>query len=604
MKGVDFSNKTVARLLRDVAAAYLLQSENQFKIIAYQNAADTIEHLNREISDIWQNGQLGEVPTLGQSIAGYLDELFRTSHVRHFTEVMGKIPAPVFELIKVPTIGPKTAFKLVNALNLKTSCNILNDVKQAAEKGRIALIETFGEKSQAEILEAISRYQHKASQAERMVLPVAFGLAADYITYLKQLLEVKRADMLGSLRRMLATIGDIDLLVQADDKDSKTIIDHFVKYPKIIKVNNAGGKKASVIIRPNIRVDLRIQNKDDYGSMLQYFTGSKTHNINLRTYALQKGCSLSEYGIKLGANQKSKIKNQNHNSNLKIYEFNTEEKFYNFLDLQYIPPEIREGTNEIELAKKNKLPKLVESTDIKGDLHTHSSYDLKPSHDLGANTFTEMVEKAKELNYDYIGFSEHNPKVSDLTSGEIVEILRKKQIEIEKLGNKAIKIFNGLEVDIQPTGDLAIPTEAINYLDYLIVSIHSSFGMSRGEQTARVMKALSYPKVRILGHPTGRLLNKREGYELDWPVIFRECASRNITIEINAYPMRLDLPDSLVRQGLEYGVKYMIDTDSHGVSDMDNMFYGAAVARRGCCQKSDIMNTLAYEDFRKWVINK
>ncbi len=591
MKGADFSNKTVARLLRDVAAAYLLQSENQFKIIAYQNAADTIEHLNREIRDVWQDGQLGEVPTLGQSIAGYLDELFRTGHVRHFTEVMGKIPAPVFELIKVPTIGPKTAFKLVKSLNLKNSRNILTDVKQAAEKGRIAPIETFGEKSQAEILAAISRYQLTAFQVERIVLPMAFGLAADYIAYLKQLPEVKRADMLGSLRRMLATIGDIDLLVQADNKDNKTIIDHFVKYPKIIKVDNAGGKKASVIIRSNIHVDLRIQNKDDYGSMLQYFTGSKTHNIELRTYALKKDYSLSEYGIK-------NVKND------KALHFAAEKEFYNFLKLQYIPPEIREGTNEIEIAKKNRLPKLVELTDINGDLHTHSSYDLKPSHDLGANTFTEMMEKAKTLGYEYIGFSEHNPKVSDLTSEEIIEILRKKQIETKKLTNKEIQIFNGLEVDIQPTGDLAIPPGAIDYLDYLIVSIHSSFSMNRDEQTARVMKALSYPKVRILGHPTGRLLNKREGYELDWSVIFKECANRNIAIEINAYPVRLDLPDSLVRQGLEYGVKYMIDTDSHGISDMDNMFYGVAVARRGWCQKSDIMNTLAYEDFRKWVINK
>ncbi len=591
-----YSNRSVARLLRNVAGAYMLQNENQFKIIAYQKAADTIEHLNREIRDIWQDGQLGEIPTLGKSITGYLDELFRTGHVRHFDEVMGKIPAPVFELTKVPTIGPKTAFKLINALHLKTSTNILNDVEQAAEKGRIATIETFGEKSQAEILDAINRYQKQSSQVERMILPVAFGLAADYIAYLKQLPEVRRADMLGSLRRMLATIGDIDILVQADNKDSKTIIDHFVKYPKVTKVDNAGGKKASVIVRPGVRVDLRIQNKEDYGSMLQYFTGSKTHNIELRTYALKKGYSLSEYGIKKVQSSNDKVQNN--------FQFSNEKDFYNFLGLQYIPPEIREGTNEIELARQNKLPQLVEQSEIKGDLHTHSSFDLKSSHDLGANSFSEMMGKAKSLDYEYIGFSEHNPKVSDLTKEEIAEILRRKQAATEKLENKGIHVFNGLEVDIQPNGELAVPEAAVDYLDYIIVSIHSAFNMSRKEQTARVMRALSRPKVKILGHPTGRLLNKREGYELDWPVIFKECVSRNIAIEINAWPSRLDLPDTLVRAGLEYGVKYIIDTDSHEISEMDNMFYGIAVARRGWCRKSDIMNTLAYENFRKWVINK
>ncbi len=596
MKNDTYSNREVARLLRNVAAAYILLSENRFKIIAYEKAADTIEHLNREIHDIWQDGNMDDVPGIGKSLGAHLDELFRTGQSKHFDAVIRKIPPPVFDLMQVPTIGPKTAFKLVRALHLENSREPKEAVKKAGENGRIARIDTFGEKSQAEILEAINRYQQKSSRVERMVLPVAFSLARDVVDYLKKHPAVRRVDMLGSLRRMLSTIGDIDLLVQAEEKDAESIIKYFTQFPKTVKIDNAGGKKASIIISADVRVDLRIQNKGDYGSMLQYFTGSKTHNIELRTYALKKGYSLSEYGIKKVQSSRFKVQ--------KNYQFSNENDFYNFLGLQYIPPEMREGTNEIELAGQKKLPALVEPADIKGDLHTHSSYDLKPSHDLGANTFAQMADKAKELNYEYIGFSEHNPKISGLTEKEIGEIMRRRKECLDKIKFSGIKIFNGLEVDIQPDGRLALPDEAIKYVDYLIVSVHSVFSLDREAMTKRVMKSLQYPKVKILGHPTGRLLNKRDGYELDWPVIFKECQARNIALEINAWPSRLDLPDILVREGLRYGVKYVISTDAHENREMDNLFYGVSVARRGWAKKSDIMNALSSDDFKKWLIEE
>jgi len=296
-------------------------------------------------------------------------------------------------------------------------------------------------------------------------------------------------------------------------------------------------------------------------------------------------------------NQKSKIKN--------LYKFMDEESFYKFLGLQYIPPELREGTDEIDIALKHKLPELVELKDIKGDFHIHSSYDLEPSHDLGQNSYEEILEKAKSLGYEYVAFADHNPSISNHTASEIVEILkRRKQYIVQKIMSKnfeRIKYFISLEVDILPDGKIALPKGALNYLDMIIVSVHSRFKMEKNQMTKRILRALSFPQVKILGHPTGRLLGKREEIDADWLAIFYECKRRNIALEINAWPERLDLPDNLVKLAIENGVKLVINTDAHEIYEMDNMFYGAAVARRGWAKKSDIINTMSYKEVKKWL---
>jgi DNA polymerase (family 10) len=286
-------------------------------------------------------------------------------------------------------------------------------------------------------------------------------------------------------------------------------------------------------------------------------------------------------------------------------EFDTEEAFYAALNLPCIPPELREGTDEIEKAKAGKLPNLLKPNDIKGDLHVHTSYDLLPSHDLGKNTYEEMIEKAVELGYEYIGFAEHNPKTSGLSEDEIVEIMRKRRYEFDSLMNEKqfpLKTFLGLEVDIQPNGMLALPEKAYEYVDYVIASVHSVFTLPVEEMTDRVIRALAHPKVKILGHPTGRLINRRTGFDLDWDTIFSFVSKHNIALEINAHPSRLDLPDTLVREGLAYGVKYIINTDSHAVDQMDLMEYGVSVARRGWCEKNDIINTKEYNNVREWLL--
>jgi len=594
-----YSNKEIAFLLKKVAAAYLLTNENRFKVIAYQKAADTVENLSRNLFDLWQEGKVGEIPGIGAAIASHLDEYFKNGHSLHFDSLLKKIPPAVFVLMRVPTIGPKKAFSLVKNLHLWDEKTVINKLKKACLEGKVAKIENFGEKSEKEILKAINLFEKKASHKERMPLPYAFLNAKEVIDYLKKHPLVLDGQALGSLRRLAPTIGDIDILIKTQNSPSdsegktqsyKNLIDYFTQFPKTIKIDNAGEKKASIIVSPNIQIDLRIAERKNYGSMLQYFTGSKTHNIKLREYALKKGYSLSEYGIK---DLKTK----------KLLEFEKEEDFYRFLGLSYIPPELREGTDEIEVAENKKLPKLVNLSLIKGDLHLHSSFDLQPSHDLGEASYLEIVNFAKNLGYSYVGFADHNPKFGgDLTENEIINILKKRKEEIEKtLKDIPMGYFIGLEVDILPDGRLALPEKALFYVDYLIVSIHSVFYQDKETMTKRVLRALDFPKVKILGHPTGRLLGKREEIDVFWEAVFEKARKKNIALEINSYPLRLDLPDILVRQAKNFGVKFIIDTDAHSLKEMEGMFYGVSVARRGWLEKKDVLNTLEYEKLKKWV---
>ncbi len=590
-----FSNKAIAHLLRSVAAAYLIKNENRFKIIAYDKAADAVEHLDREIKDVWEDGKLKEIPGIGSSIAEHLDEYFKKGFSKHLDWVLSGIPPAVFELMKIRTIGPKKAYKLVKSLKLTQPETVIADLKKAISENKVANIPSFGNKSQEDIRQAIELYEGQASKKERMPLPYAYSLAQEISNYLKKNPKVKRTDALGSLRRMVATIGDIDIAVEiASAKDADEVIRHFTKYPKTLRIENAGGKKASIIIAPNIGVDLRVQEKEGYGSMLQYFTGSKSHNIKLREFALRKGYSLSEYGVKKVSGSQ------------KLMKFETEEALYSFFGMQYIPPEIREGTNEIELALKNKIPKLVELKEIKGDLHIHSSYDIKPSHDRGSNSYDEIVAKAEKLGYEYVGFTDHNPRFTGVSEEVINKIMKRRKQYIDDIFStkkfERTKYFIGIEVDILPDGTIALPEKSIEYVDYLIAAIHSSFDMDKDSMTKRIIKALQYPKVRILCHPTGRLLGKRNEYEVDWDKIFSEVKKKDIALEINSWPQRLDLPDTIVRKALEKGVKMAINSDAHSNEEMELLFYGVEVAKRGWAKKNDIINTLSYSDFKKWLV--
>lgn len=587
------TNLEIAELLRRVAASYEILGENRFRIIAYERAADSIEHLTSELKDYWDDKKLREIPGVGDTLASHLDELFRTSRSKHFDSVMAKLPSAVFQLLLVPGIGPKKAYKLVTELKLKSERTVIDDLKKAAIAHKIAPIEGFGEKSEDLILTNIEIYRKGQIKENRMVLPLADAIALDIIAFLKEMPSATHVDALGSLRRQVATIGDIDIAV-ATTKPNE-MISHFLTYPhqEIIEEGPTG---ASLRLHNGRQVDLRVQRPELYGAMLQYFTGSKNHNIALRSFALSHGLSVNEYGIK-------------HVSSGKVDEFASEEAFYKALGLSFIPPELREDKGEIEASRKGTVPHLVDLSDIKGDLHIHTDYDLEPSHDLGASTFSDYLDLAAALGYEYIGINDHNPSIANHSEKQIIEIMKRrkeayehKYTSWEKKTHKRVHYILMCEVDILPDGKLALPDVAFEYVDAVIVALHSSFAQERKTVTRRIVTALEgNPKVRILGHPTARLLGKREEVDADWQAVFEACKVHDIAVEINAHPERLDLPDVLVYDAVKEKLKFCLGTDAHAAEGMYLMRYGVSVARRGWATKHDIVNCLGYNEFKKWL---
>ena len=573
-----FSNKDIARLLSEISAAYEAKGENRFKIIAYDNAAASVEHATRELKDLWEDSQLDTLPGLGKSIRDHLDELFKTGKVKHFEEIKKDLPAGMFSLMEIGGLGPKSAFKLAKELKI----NSVNDLEKAAKNHKIRNLPGFGQKREEDILKAISELKVKVTN--RYLLTEAFPVAQRVLNYLRSHKDCQRAESLGSLRRMVATVGDIDIAVAS--QNPKGIIEHFKKFKEIKRVLDAGPRKSSALLLGGMQVDLIVQPTRAFGALLQHFTGSKNHNIKLREYALKKSYSVSDYGIKV----KGKIK-----------EFKGEEEFYNFLGMDFIIPEMREDTGEIEAALAHQLPSVVDLADIKGDIHIHSDYPIEPSHDFGTGSFDQIIVKAKELKYQYVGLSDHSPGYSTHSKAGIIELLKRRSAKIEQLknSNEDIGILNLLEIDILADGTLSVPEEGLRLLDGAIAGIHSSHSQDKKKITKRILTAINSPYVKVISHPTNRLLMKRESSDIDWPTVFEDCKKTGTILEINASPNRLDLPDSLVREALKYGLKFVINTDSHQTDQMDKMHFGVAVARRGWAQKKDIVNTLPWTEFKK-----
>lgn len=599
-------NKEIAKLLHKVAAAYILKNENRFKIIAYEKAAETLASNTIEAKDLWKEGKLLTIPGIGKTLASHLEELFRTGKVKHFEIVFRGLPSALFPLIDLPGFGAKKAYKLASELMLKNPNTAVDDLLKAAKQGKIAPLPSFGEKSQSDIIEAIARFKKGQIKENHMPLSYAYAIAAEILEYLKRSNDVEEAVLLGSLRRMTPTIGDIDIAVATDNPSG--VVDWFLSYPKKAKLVEKGAGGATIFLSNGHQVDLRVQSPEKFGAMLQYFTGSKNHNIRLREFALKQGLSLSEYGIKpIKKTQSPKIKNQNYNSKLKIYEIAKEEEFYNVLGLPWIAPELREDRGEVEAGLNNKLPNLVTLSDIKGDLHIHTNYNLESSHDMGNSSIEELSIKADKMGYEYLGISDHNSSHTKHTANEIISILKGRKAMFEQIltstKSARVHLFPMLEVDILPDGQIPIPEEAFHYLDGIIVSIHSSFGMDKEKMTRRIISGLSHKKAKILGHPTGRLIGTRESIQADWEKIFEFCKNNGKALEINAQPSRLDLPDPLVFAAGKKDLKFVINTDSHDVSQMELMTFGVSVARRGWAEKNDILNTLPYNKFKDWLFN-
>jgi DNA polymerase (family 10) len=586
----NLTNLKIADLLRSVAAAYKIKgrTKNKFRIIAYERAADAVEHLSSEAKDLWDDNKLESVAGIGESIAEHLGEIFKTGRSAHFNSVFNGIPPAVFELIPISGIGPVTAYKLVTKLKISSNKPV-EQLLNAGKAGKIEKLDGFGKDSQDSIIKSIKEYQRRK---KRLLLNYASNIANGLIGWIKKCDKVGQVEALGSLRRKASTIGDIDIAVSSDDKGA--VVDWFIKYEKTQRVLEKGTSTASIMLPGEIQADIKVQRPDTFGSLLQHFTGSKHHNIALREYAIKKGMKLSEYSIKITGKKKE----------AKTKKFGNEKEFYQYLGMEWIPPELREDTGEIEAALSGGLPQLVDISEIKSDLQIHSSFNTETSHDLGESTMEKIIKKAGNMGYEYLAFTEHNPSRSGHSSKQIMEILKKKKDKIEKVNNKQKKlkrVFNSLEIDILPDGRLPIPEKGFDLLDFALVSVHSSFRQSRKEMTKRVLSALNNPKVKIFAHPTARKLNQREGVELNWPEIFEYCKKNDKWLEINADPMRLDLPDSLVRDAVREGVLLTLGTDAHHADMLENIKYGVAVARRGWAKKQDIVNTRNFEEFKKMI---
>ncbi len=594
----DINNIELSSLLNSLAAALKIKDEkkNRFRIIAYERAATAIEHLSSEAKDLWDEGRLEEVSGIGKSIAENIGEIFEKGKSKHFQEILNGIPRSVFELIKIPGIGPKRAYQIATELKISEE-NPIKDLKKALDAGIVSELEGFGE----ELTESLKKGLKEAKGREkRLRINYAQTRAEEIINWMKQSKDVEKVDTLGSLRRKVSTIGDIDLSAAA--KNPQNVIEHFIQFPKKIRTLERGEKSAAILLPGNIQVDLKVMSPDEYGSLLQHFTGSKHHNVKLREYALKKKMSLSEYGIKIDGKTK---------------KYSSEEDFYKALGMVWIPPELREDTGEIEASMREAkgeipgLPNLVKLKDIKADLHIHSNFDIETSHDLGQSSMEEVIKVANGLGYEYIAFTEHNPSKSKHNNKEINDLIKRKKEKIEQINESIVKkvkkspsdgvqkVFNSLEIDMLSGGGLPVDDKGLEHLDFALVSIHSSFDKPRREMTKRVIKSLEHPKAKIFAHPTGRILGEREGVELDWEEIFDFALKNNKWLEINCDPARLDLPDFLVQEAIQAGVKLTLGTDTHHISSMGNMQYGVWVARRGWAEAKDIVNTRSYQEFEK-----
>ena len=574
---MEMSNQQIAKLMRDVAAAYTIKGTgNIFQIRAYENAADSIEHSTTEVKDLWEEGKLDQIPGLGISIQGYLNELFKRGKVSHFEALKKGIPNVVFDLLDVPGVGPKTAEKIA-----KSGVKSLEELKKRLKSGELIKKGVSAKLGQNILL----GLQNLSQRTGRVLLPYAAFQADKILAYLKKSPDVEDAHPLGSLRRMVPTVGDLDFSASSSHPDK--VLEYFVKMPGVSRVVDKGENKATVVLQSGLQVDLLAGRKGSYGALLQHFTGSKSHNIHLRTLAEKKNLSLSEYT-----------------------PAKTEEEFYKLLGMQVPQPEIREDTGEIEAALQHKLPDLIEPSDIKGDLHTHSNYPIKsPSHAPGVDSIEDIIKKAEDKGYEFIGVSDHPPGFSTTSIEEKIAWVQKRTKVIQNAkkrmsknpsGIKSIRVLNGLEIDIQGDGKLSVPDEALATLDYCIAGIHAGHRGTKDIITKRILAALENPHVDIISHPTNRLLNERESSEADWEEIFKVALKHNKLLEINGYPNRLDLRDDLVRQALKFGVKFIINTDAHEVTQMENMRFGVSVARRGWVTKNDVVNAWDWTKFAKW----
>ncbi len=560
-------NKELAVIFSRIGDALEIKGETGFKVIAYRKASRILEDLTEDIEDISKEKKLQEIPGIGSGIAKKIEEYLNTGHMKKFDEALSDIPEGLLELLNIQNLGGKTVHLAYRELGVKN----IEDLKRVIENGSLARLSGLGEKKVENIKKGIKIYEHAQ---ERINIFEAANIVEEVIDYLKEAPHIGRISSAGSLRRMKETVGDIDILTTG--KDGAKIIDYFTQFPLVTQILARGKTKGSVMIsaeKGERQVDLRIVDESEYGSALQYFTGSKAHNIKLRSLAKDMGLKISEYGVFRGEKR--------------IAGFN-EEEVYRALNLAFIPPELREDRGEIELALKNNLPRIVESNDIKGDLHVHSQYSD------GSLSIEEIAASAKGLGYKYIAVCDHSQSVK-YANGLSPERLRTQIDEIDRINRhlRGIKILKGTEVDILKDGRLDFSDEILKDLDIVVAAVHSGF---KRNVTERMLKAMENPYVTIIAHPSGRLISGREGYDIDLEKVIEGAQKLGIVLELNSYYDRLDLNEFYLKKAKDKNIMISLGTDTHHAGGLEMMRFGVGIARRAWLEKKDIINCLSYED--------
>ncbi|MCK4221572.1 MAG: DNA polymerase/3'-5' exonuclease PolX [Dehalococcoidia bacterium] len=562
-------NTAIARVFHDIGDLLELKGENAFKVRAYEKAARAIEHHPREIKIMLYEGEdLRSIPGVGEAIAKKAGELVSTGKMDYYENLKSQFPEGITNLLTVPGIGPKTANRFSNELGIAS----VEALEQAIGDGRIAKLFRLGDKTASNILQQIQALRRKD---QRLPIGEVLPVVDEILDCLRSVPGVRNMTCAGSLRRFRETLGDIDLMGSADKP--KGVIEAFVALPQMGQVLAQGSTKASAIAHGGLQVDLRIVEHSCFGSLLQYFTGSKQHNISLRERGRRQGFKLSEYGITDATTDR-------------LEKFADEAEFYNRLGLQCIPPELREAQGEVERAEQGTLPKLVELSDVKGDLHIHTNWSD------GHNSVEEMALSASELGYQYVAITDHSGG-RGIAHGLDEERLRSQIAEIRMVNERlnGIRLLSGVEVDIRADGSLDLSHEVLSELDVVVAGVHSAMNQSEERMTKRVLSAVENPDVDIIAHPTCRLLGEREPVAIDLEAVFRAAAANNKALEINAMPERLDLKDIHAFRARALGVKLAIGTDAHSVAHLAFMRYGTGVARRAWCEPANILNTLPLE---------
>jgi len=574
-------NKSIAGIFWETADLMEVAAEDSFRIRSYRRAAEAIESLDQPLAEIYQDQKaLLAIPGIGKSMAGHIRDIFVAGKLSAHEELLKKYHPSMLELLKIQGLGPKTIALIWDAFHV---CD-LEGVAKLAREGKLRELPRLSEKTEQKLLKAIESYRQLTG---RFPLDAAADIAGKMAEMLEGLPGVDKVTPAGSLRRGRETVGDLDLLLTgkccSNEKQRDKVIEQILKFPGILEVLAKGENKVSFKLRSGLQVDVRLLPPDSFGAAMLYFTGSKSHNISLRQRALRLGYTLNEYELARTDDNKR-------------VAGKTEEEIYKKLGLEYIPPELRENTGEIEAAEEGKLPRLIEESDIRGDVHMHTV------ETDGKCTIEEMALAARARGYQYMAITDHSKNLAfanGLDDRRAEEHIRRIRAAAKKI--EGITMLAGIEVDILAEGDLDLSDSVLEQMDIVIASVHSHFNQDSAQMTDRLLKAIANPNTSLIGHPTGRVLLRREGYSFDFDKIFAAAAKAGVAMEHNAYPDRLDLRDQLLRMAKAKGVKFVVNTDSHHTSHLEKMRYGVLQLRRAWLTKDDVLNTLPPAQFAKAV---